>query len=80
MVARSYERGWPLVYIRGAWRYADTGEPASDNRACRRCGRKPSADGHDACLGTLADVTSACCGHGSEVAYVQSTRAVFGGE
>ena len=65
MTARSYSRGWPLVY-RGEWVYEDTGEPVDDVRVCARCGRKPTPEGHDACLGHIEGVTSACCGHGVE--------------
>ncbi len=35
-------------------------------RECLRCGRMPTKDGYDACLGQLPGVTSACCGHGVE--------------
>jgi len=39
---------------------------------CGFCGKKPTAEGHDACLGTLIGVMNACCGHGNtEEAYVQ---------
>jgi len=65
-MATSHERGWPTVFdhAAGCWRYADTGEPAIGARACARCGQEPTAEGYDACLGTIPGVTSACCGHG----------------
>lgn len=31
---------------------------------CAHCGRAPTPEGHDACLGALPGVTAACCGHG----------------
>lgn len=31
---------------------------------CGECGDKPTAEGHDACLGTLPNIMNACCGHG----------------
>jgi len=39
---------------------------------CRKCGKLPTKEGHDACLGTLPNVMNACCGHGRDQwAYVQ---------
>jgi hypothetical protein len=77
MTARTYSRGWEItapmlydekanIYRSGQWRYTDTGEPYSpdDKRPCRRCGQEPTPEGHDACLGKLDGVVSACCGHG----------------
>ena len=46
------------------WFYADDMSPAIDNRPCVRCGKLPTEEGHDACLGTLPGVRFACCGHG----------------
>jgi len=54
--------------------YADTRQPVAENphRECGRCGRPPTAEGHDAYLGTLPGVMNACCGHGqANEAYVQ---------
>ncbi len=31
---------------------------------CKRCGKLPTPEGYDACLGYLPGVASACCGHG----------------
>jgi len=48
-------------------------DPVSDKRACARCGRMPTSEGYDACLGFLSGINtefgfepvqSACCGHG----------------
>ena len=33
-------------------------------RPCVRCGKEPAHEGHDACLGYIAGVSSVCCGHG----------------
>lgn len=63
------------IELRGdAWVYSDTGAPvASDpDRPCGHCRRPNRPDGHDACLGELAAVMNACCGHGDPAgAYVQ---------
>ena len=42
-----------------AWKYADTNELYDPNneRPCIRCGRSATAEGHDACLGTIPGVT-----------------------
>lgn len=48
---------WYLT--RGNW-VTDPDEPLP----CVRCGRSPTPEGHDACLGYLPGVESACCGHG----------------
>lgn len=66
MAAYSFQRGWSIVYIDKQWIYADTNEPISQERQCRRCNRKPTPEGHDACLGVINSVKSACCGHGIE--------------
>lgn len=33
---------------------------------CAECGKPPSTEGHDGCLGTIPgdDIMNACCGHG----------------
>ncbi len=42
----------------------------SRNRVrCIRCGEPPTSEGHDACLGYIPGIKSACCGHGVEAAY-----------
>jgi hypothetical protein len=64
---RAFDRGWPIHWD-GVWRYED-GEPLSD-RPCARCGKPPTPEGHDACLGHLDGVVAACCGHGVAEPYV----------
>jgi len=41
---------------------------------CAKCGKEPTKEGHDGCIGTLPSkkVMNACCGHGDDyMAYVQ---------
>jgi len=41
---------------------------------CAKCGKEPTKEGHDGCIGLLPDrkVMNACCGHGNDsFAYVQ---------
>jgi len=64
VTARSHRRGWPVEHDGHRWVYSDTGFLAVDDRSCVRCDGPPTAEGHDACLGRLPGVTSACCGHG----------------
>lgn len=67
MPSRSHLKGYPIVFDNAQWKWLweDTGVPIDDApRVCRRCGRSPTAEGHDACLGTLPRVKKACCGHG----------------
>jgi len=57
----------------GEWRYTDTKQPVESlpGRDCGHCGKPPTAEDHDACLGTLPGVVNACCGHGEvKSAYV----------
>ena len=41
---------------------------------CAKCGKEPTPEGHDGCIGMLTNnaVMNACCGHGQDnLAYVQ---------
>ena len=49
--------------------FDDSGKFYNRQRPCRRCGRSPTAEGYDACIGYLPGVFSACCGHGQEESY-----------
>jgi len=73
MSATSFCRGHQIVYDadRRMWVWTDLLEPIGDgNRHCARCGRLPDEHGHDACLGVISGVTSACCGHGVDRGFV----------
>lgn len=56
----------------GICRYVDTGELADHDRPCIRCGKLPTPEGYDACLGFVFGVVSACCGHGVAEPYTLS--------
>lgn len=47
-----------------SWFYMDDDKAADQDRPCPRCGRMPTKEGYDACLGYIPGVVSACCGHG----------------
>jgi hypothetical protein len=64
MSAKSHDRGHETFLKNGQWYYSDTKELVDDKRACKKCGKKPSKEGYDACLGHIKGLSSACCGHG----------------
>ena len=66
---KAYSRGHEIYYDGKDWRYLDDNQIYDDLRPCKRCGRKPTAEGYDACLGHIDGVISACCGHGVEDPY-----------
>ena len=64
-MASSYNRGHKTIYLKEfGWVYEDTLQSIDIMRPCARCGRKPTPEGYDACLGKLEGIKSACCGHG----------------
>jgi hypothetical protein len=65
------KRGHLISYIGGIWVYVSDNKPiGQEERPCVRCGRLPTPEGYDACLGYVEGATSACCGHGVENAYI----------
>lgn len=71
MVVTSYNRGNSIKYINEKWVYANDGTPIEEEeRPCPKCGRMPTAEGYDACLGRVENCVSACCGHGVESGYI----------
>ena len=70
MPAKSNIRGYPIIFKDG-WKFEDNGKNIrEETRNCLRCGRNPTMDDHDSCLGKLKNVKSACCGHGIKEKYV----------
>ncbi len=59
-------RGHAVSYYDELWRYIDTGEPSktTPDRACVSCGRQPTREGYDPCIGYIRGAKSVCCGHG----------------
>ena len=68
-MVKSHSRGHEIYYDGKNWRYVDNNEIENDMRPCKRCGRSPTSEGYDACLGHIDGVKSACCGHGVEEPY-----------
>lgn len=71
MTVKTYSKGWPVVYDGEKWVWEDSGIPVVDEeRPCKRCGKIPTIEGYDACLGFIEGVTSACCGHGIKEPFI----------
>lgn len=66
----SNSRGHKIIFVNNNWIYEDTKESADIERPCIRCGKFPTKEGYDACLGELKNVSSACCGHSIEKKYI----------
>lgn len=66
----SYSRGHKIIWDGTNWRHEDDNSKHDDSRACITCGRRPTKEGYDACLGFIKHSTSACCGHGVDKPYV----------
>lgn len=68
MEIKSRVRGHEIEYNpeEARWYFTETGIPLGNPNQvpCKKCGKLPTPDGHDACLGALRDVSHACCGHG----------------
>ena len=66
----SYSRGHVIYHDNGVWRYFDINGIDNGKRPCKRCGKMPTKEGYDACLGHIDGVKSACCGHGIQKPYI----------
>jgi len=64
--ALGYSRGHAIGYDleKEEWYYYDTLEPIDEYRECKRCGRIPTSEGYDNCIGHIDGAKSVCCGHG----------------
>lgn len=63
-MVRGFNRGNPIKYVNNQWVYEDGVPIENEERPCTRCGRMPTKEGYDACLGYVEGVSSICCGHG----------------
>jgi len=66
---KAFSRGHEIIFVNGKWLFSDTRLEDDGSRPCKRCGKEPTDEGHDACLGRIEGMSSACCGHGSEKPY-----------
>lgn len=70
----NYWRGHEIEFVNDQWVYSVNKKPVKENPSiyCGHCGRSPTIEGHDGCLGTIPGIKNACCGHGiTDQAYVQ---------
>jgi hypothetical protein len=67
----SHSRGNEIYFDGTVWRYKGNGEIHDGKRACLKCGKLPTAEGYDNCIGYIQGAQSACCGHGKTKAYVK---------
>jgi hypothetical protein len=67
---RSHDKGWQIEWNGTDWVFSDTKKISDGKRPCKRCGRSPTPEGHDACLGIITGAVSACCGHGVEKPFI----------
>jgi len=62
--------GHTIVFLNDEWRWFDTLGLVTDESTmlhpCPRCGKPPTPEGYDACLGHIPGAGGACCGHGIE--------------
>ena len=63
-MVKSYSRGHEIYFLDSKWKYTDNNKPLKEIRSCKKCGKIPTKEGFDACLGYIEGATSACCGHG----------------
>lgn len=70
----SHIRGHAVEYVNGHWQYVDDKTPAFNNRPCAKCGKMPTSEGYDACLGYIPRALWACCGHGLYERYIIQKR------
>jgi len=70
--AWAHSRGHKIEYdlLKHMWIYSDNKEVFNDTRPCIKCGKMPTKEGYDACLGYIKNTKSACCGHGVEKGYI----------
>jgi hypothetical protein len=81
MMVTGYLRGHEIYWDEksNAWLFTDDnsvaveydkdGNRISYERYCKRCGKMPTLEGYDACIGYIKGVKAACCGHGVEDGY-----------
>jgi hypothetical protein len=72
-MVKSEYHGHQIIWVEGEWVYADTKEKVLEvgKRPCPVCGKEPTKELHDGCLGRIPGVKFACCGHGEvDQAYI----------
>ena len=70
IMVTSYSRGHAIYYDGVVWRYSDDHSVHDDSRTCNRCGKAPTKEGFDSCMGYIDGAGAACCGHGIHASYI----------
>lgn len=65
-----YSRGNLIYYKNNQWYYTEDDTICDDSKPCKKCGKHPTKEGYDACLGYIESAKHACCGHGVEKPYI----------
>jgi len=73
-MAFTYSRGHKMYYNSNTWLYCDTNKPEDEMRPCARCGKPPTPEGYDACIGHVEGAISVCCGHGKSPPILSMSR------
>jgi len=66
----SYINGNRCYFNGDMWLYMDSVPIGNEIRPCPKCGKMPTDEGYDACLGHINRVKMACCGHGVTDGYI----------
>lgn len=67
MTILAHTRGHTIIWYDECWIYEDTKKRIDNGkpRPCKNCGRMPTEEGYDACMGYVPGMESVCCGHGT---------------
>lgn len=71
--ARGFVYGNPIRFDEDAWRWVyiyDLTPSDYASRPCPKCGRMPTPEGYDGCLGYISGIGGACCGHRVQEAFI----------
>lgn len=69
-MATTYWRGHKCYFDGEVWRYIDNDKKFDEQRPCKKCGKSPTEEGYDACVGHVHEALSVCCGHGVRNSYI----------
>lgn len=67
---KSHINGNQCYFTSGMWLYMDGVSISKEIRTCPKCGKMPTSEGYDACLGYIDGAEMACCGHGITEGYI----------
>lgn len=76
-MVKSFFRGHE-AFLRedGNWYYTDNNQIVDEKRECKLCGKSPTIEGFDSCIGHIDNAISACCGHGVCKPYIIKNKNI----